>query len=271
MLINQATLSQFFSGIGSNSNSNSTGSASSEVLAKVSKAMEAKNTVAPKLNAALASDNTKLSALGKLMNGLTTFQSVAQSFSGTTPSATTLDAAQLKTKITALVDGYNGLNATMAGLRKGDLKSDAALAGVRNQISVAFSGNAGSASSAALSNIGITAQADGTWTIDAKKLQSAIDADPNGVSQIFTNGGKGIADNLTSTINGLVSKTGSIEQERGALNKDIASLNNKRSALEKSMTAQAQALAKIYSMQSGGGIGGGGVSGGHSSLLDMIG
>lgn len=262
MQINLATLSQFFSG---GSTSTSTNGTSAEVLDKVSKTLAAKNTVAPKLNAALTNDNTKLSALGKLMNGLTTFQSVAQSFSGAA-ATTKVDAAQLKAKITGLVDGFNSLNATMAGLRKGDLKSDAALASVRNQLSAAFSGGA---STQALNDIGITAQADGTWAVDAKKLQSAIDADPNGVSSLFSNGGKGIADNLVSTIKGLVSKSGSIEQERGALNKDIASLNTKKSALEKSMTAQAQALAKIYSMQSGSGSGG--VSGGHSSLLDMIG
>lgn len=264
MLINQATLSQFFSG----TSSNSTSSNSAEVLAQVSKTLESKNTVAPKLNAALANDNTKLSALGKLMNGLTTFQSVAQSLSSTATPTTTLDAAQLKTKITGLVDGFNSLNATLTGLRKGDLKSDAALASVRSQLSAAFSGEPGGATELALSKMGITAQADGTWAVDAKKLQSAIDTDPKGVASLFSNGGKGIADNLTSSIKTMVSSTGSIEKERGALNKDIASLNTRKSALEKSMTAQAQALAKIYSMQSGSG---GGVSGGRSSLLDLIG
>lgn len=264
MLINQATLSQFFSG---GSTSTSTNGTSAEVLDKVSKTLAAKNTVAPKINAALTNDNTKLSALGKLMNGLTTFQSVAQSFSSTTPSTSKLDGAQLKAKITGLVDGFNSLNATMAGLRKGDLKSDAALANVRNQISAAFSGGVGSATTQALNDIGISAQADGTWAIDAKKLQSAIDADPSSVSSLFSNGGKGIADSLTGTIKNLLSSTGGIEQERTALNQDIASLNKKKSALEKSMTAQAQALAKIYSLQSGSG----GVTGGRSSLLDMIG
>ncbi|HEX5392898.1 MAG TPA: flagellar filament capping protein FliD [Rhodocyclaceae bacterium] len=265
MLINQSTLAQFFSG--ANANSNSTSSSSAEILAKVSKTMEARNTVAPKLNAALASDNTKLSALGKLMSGLTTLQTSAQSLSGSTSSTTKLDAAQLKTKVTGLVDSYNALRTTMNGLRKGDLKSDAALSGVSTQLAAVFGGSNGGD---ALIKIGITTQADGSLAVDTKKLQAAIDADPSGVSNLFSNGandGKGIADNLTSSIKTLLSSTGSIEKERTALNKDVASLNTKKSALEKSMTAQAQALAKIYSMQSGST----GASSGRSSLLDLLG
>lgn len=64
-------------------NYNSTASnASADVYAKVSKIMQSQNTGAAKLNAALADDSTKLSGLGKLMNMLASFQSVAQSLSG---------------------------------------------------------------------------------------------------------------------------------------------------------------------------------------------
>jgi len=59
-----------------------TGNASADVYAKVSKIMQSQNTGAAKLNAALASDGTKLSGLGKLMNALASFQAVAQSLAG---------------------------------------------------------------------------------------------------------------------------------------------------------------------------------------------
>jgi flagellar hook-associated protein 2 len=245
MLTNQAILAKYLYG---NTSSNSTGSSSTDILAKVSKVMESRNTMAPKLNAALASDNTKLSALGKLLNGLTTFQSTAQSLSATA-SATTLDSSKLKDQITGLVDGYNALNTTLTGLRKGDLKSDVALAGVRSQLSGVLSASQGGTSGLSLTSIGITAQADGTLAVDAKKLQSAIAANPSGVAKLFANDGKGIAESLTASIKSMVSSSGSIEKEKSALNKDIASLNTKRSALEKSLTAQAQALVKLYSTQ----------------------
>lgn len=56
--------------------------ASADVYAKVSKIMESQNTGVAKLNSALANDSAKLSGLGKLMNMLASFQSVAQSLSG---------------------------------------------------------------------------------------------------------------------------------------------------------------------------------------------
>lgn len=71
-------LSQLLSG----GMANTTSSTSADVYAKVNKIMQAQNTEAPKLNAALASDNTKLSGLGKLLNALSSFQSVTKSLSG---------------------------------------------------------------------------------------------------------------------------------------------------------------------------------------------
>lgn len=53
-----------------------------DVLAQVTKTLEAKNTLAPRLNAALANDQTKLSGLGQLRGALATFQNVAQAISG---------------------------------------------------------------------------------------------------------------------------------------------------------------------------------------------
>jgi len=77
------TLSEIFAArYSSNASTSTSSSASAAVLEKVSKIMAAKNTEAPKLNAALATDNAKLSGLGKLLSSLSSFQSVAQSLSG---------------------------------------------------------------------------------------------------------------------------------------------------------------------------------------------
>lgn len=62
--------------------SNTAGNTSADVYATVSKIMQSQNTGVPKLNAALANDDAKLSGLGKLMSALASFQSVAQSLSG---------------------------------------------------------------------------------------------------------------------------------------------------------------------------------------------
>ena len=63
-------------------NANTSGSVSADVYNKVSKIMQAQNTPAPKLNAALTADKTTLSGLGQLQSALASFQGVAQSLSG---------------------------------------------------------------------------------------------------------------------------------------------------------------------------------------------
>lgn len=59
-----------------------TGVVPPDVLAQVTKTLQSKNTLAPKLNAALANDQTKLSGLGQLRGALATFQNVVQAVSG---------------------------------------------------------------------------------------------------------------------------------------------------------------------------------------------
>jgi flagellar hook-associated protein 2 len=248
------TLSQLLSGTSSNSGNSTT---SADVLAKVTKTMESRNTVAPKLNAALTSDNTKLSGLGKLLNSLTTFQSGAQSFAKA--------AVPLKDKVTDLIAKYNTLNASLKSLRQGELKTDGALSSIRNQFAAIMGSTSG-----ALTRMGIIAQADGSFAVDAKKLQSAIDANPDDVAKLFSDGGKGIADKLASQIQSMVSSTGSIAKEQTALNKDIAALNAKKSALQKNMMAQAEALAKFYSSQGGSSSAGGTGSSNMPNLFGML-
>lgn len=264
--------SSYFNAASSNSGSSSSSSNNSaDILAKVSKVMEAQNTGAPKLNAALASDNTKLSGLGKLLSSLTTFQSAAQSLSTTGAAAQGVaqDPAGLAKNVSNLVDKYNALNASLNGLKQGELKADASVSRIQNQLAQVF--GAGASGTAGLASIGVSTRKDGSLAIDATKLQNAINANPDGVAKLFGNGGKGIADKLVSQIQGMVGSTGSISKETTAINKDIAALNVKKDNLSKALTLQANALVAQYTQQSqsGSATSSGGGSGGYS-LFDYI-
>lgn len=57
-------------------------SAGVDVYERVKQVLDKQNTVAPRLNAAIASDNTRLSALGQLKGALAAFQGQAQALSG---------------------------------------------------------------------------------------------------------------------------------------------------------------------------------------------
>ena len=223
---------------------------SADVLAKVSKIMQAQKTDAPKLNAALANDNTTLSGLGKMLNALTSFQSVAKSLSSS--GSGTPSSPQLLKNVTDLVSTYNSLNASLKGLQQGDLKANGSATRIQAQLARAFSalsnGTAGSAS-LTLANIGITTEKNGDLAIDATKLQAAIHANPGNVSKLFSSSGKGIADNLVSLIQGMIGSSGSIQKDTVAINKDISTINTKKTKLATALTNQANALVKAYSAQ----------------------
>lgn len=159
-------------------------------------------------------------------------------------------SAQLSQNVTNLVNAYNTLNAKLNALQQGDLKAEGSALRIRNQLARIFasdSNDATGASSPTRAKIGIAAQKDGSLTIDANKLQNAINADPVSVAALFTNGGKGIADSLASQIQGWVGPAGSIPKKTTAINRDITALNVKRGSLEKALTAQAATLVKLYS------------------------
>lgn len=63
-------------------NAGTGGNISAEVYNKVSKLMASQNTAAPKLNAALSADRTKLSGIGQLRSALASFQGVAEAVGG---------------------------------------------------------------------------------------------------------------------------------------------------------------------------------------------
>lgn len=249
--------------------SNTTSNSTTDVYATVSKIMQSQNTGVPKLNAALASDNTTLSGLGKLMSALTTFQSVAHSFSASG------DATQLATKVTDLVSSYNALNAGLTGLQQGDLKGDGSVSRIQGQLSRVFSmGSSGSSGTTyfSLRNIGISIQKNGDLVVNSAKLQSAISAEPGDVAKLFTNNGKGIADNLVSQIQGMVGQNGSIQKETQSVNKDITALTAKKNSLANALTAEANALVKQYSQQgSAFGSTASSQTGGNPTLFDMLG
>ena len=250
-------LSQFFPSTSSNSGTSTT---SADVSARVTKVMQAQNTGAAKLNAALTSDTTTLSGLGKLLNALSTFQSLAQPLSSSTASAsstassgsTVADPNQLSQKITALVNGYNSLNAGLTGLQQGDLKAEGSITRIQSQISrvlnLGSSGTVGG-SLITLGSIGITTQKNGDLTIDPTKLQSAISANPSGVAKLFSDTGTGIADNLVSQVQSMIGANGSIPRETASITKDISALTVKKNSLAQALTNEANALTKLYSQQ----------------------
>lgn len=161
-------------------------------------------------------------------------------------------SAQIAKNVTNLVNAYNTLNAKLSTLQQGELKVDGSALRAQSQLKGILTSSANSTTGSpvqALANMGITTQKNGNLVVDTNKLQAAISLDSASVTKLFTNGGKGIADHLVSQIQGILSPVGGLSRKVAAVNQDITALNAKKSSLGKSLTAQANALVKLYSQQ----------------------
>lgn len=160
-------------------------------------------------------------------------------------------STQIAQNVTNLVNAFNTLNDKLNALKQGALKSDGSAARAQSQLqSILTSSNV---SMQTLASLGVSIQANGNLSIDTNALQSAISADPAGVAKLFTNGSSGLTESFSSQIQAILSPAGELSKKTTSINQDITTLNTKKDALEKSLTAQTNALVQYYSGQSGSG------------------
>jgi flagellar hook-associated protein 2 len=190
---------------------------------------------------------------------------------GKTDVTVAQDSSQIAQNVTNFVNAYNELNNQLTALQKGGLKQDQALGQVSRELNTLVAG-AGGVSKSALAAAGVTADSNGKLVLDDKKLKSAIAADPAAVSQLFTNNGKGLADQFDARIDTLTSKNSTIQKETVSINKDIATLTAKKADLAKTLTSQANALVALYTQQEQSAANGGALPGynGPRSLFDIL-
>ena len=181
------------------------------------------------------------------------------------------DSSQIASNVASFVKAYNELNTKMQSLQEGDLKYDTALKQVSTQMSQVLRTASNGVPVSVLASAGVTLGKSGELVLDEKKLKSAIDADPDAVSKLFTNNGKGVADQFGSKIGELTGTSSLITKEVQTVGKEITTLNTKKAELAKALTAQAEALVKLYSAQEQMGIGSvlPGYTG-KSSLFDFL-
>lgn len=197
--------------------------------------------------------------------------SVELTGTGQTDVVIAKDASQIASNVTKLVAAYNELNAKMQTLQKGDLKSDTALGQVTSQMQQVLRTASNGVPSSVLSAAGVTLGKDGNLLLDDKKLASAIAADPDAVSKMFTNDGKGVADMFASKATTLTSDSSTLRREVTSVNKEITTLTSKKADMAKALTAQATALANLYSQQEASGNSAlPGYTGGAQSLFDFM-
>lgn len=174
--------------------------------------------------------------------------SVTLTGAGKTDVTVSQDSAQIAQNVTNFVNAYNDLSNKLTALQKGELKSDLALGQVSRELNSLVQGGGG-VSKTALAAAGVTVDSSGKLVLDDKKLKSAIAADSAGVAGLFTNQGKGLADQFDAKIDALTGKNSSIQREAQQVSKGIDSLTAKKADLAKALTTQANVLVAFYTQQ----------------------
>jgi flagellar hook-associated protein 2 len=241
---------------------NPNGQLSEAVAAKVTQALAPATAGIKQLNTSLTQGQTKLSALGQVQSAIADFQTLAKTLGSSSTTATSADVTK---NVKSFVTAYNALNTKLATLKSGDLKTDPGLAQVSAQMTQALRDAGGTSSTGALSKAGISLSG-GQLTIDSTKLTAALTANPSAVAGLLSGNGNGVADKLSSKLGALTSSGGAIGRETAAATRDISATETKRATMTKTLTAQATALAALYTQQEQAGA-----SGGATSLFDMMG
>jgi flagellar hook-associated protein 2 len=196
-------------------------------------------------DARLSVDGKAVTSDSNVITGAIGGTALALTATGSTSVTVAQDSNAIARNISNFVDGFNNLAARLKTLKQGDLKSDTAIGQVQDQLAQLLARNNG-----ALAGAGVSLDRNGNLQIDAKLLNEAIVADPGKVSRLFTDGGKGIADQLGSTIARLIGDDGAISKQRVSIDRGISALTSQKATLTRALSAQAQALVSQYAQVS---------------------
>jgi flagellar capping protein FliD len=250
---------------------NTSGELSADVAAKVTAALQPAQAGITMLNTAMTTGQTKISALGQVQSAIADFQTLAKGLSttsttGTTGATPTADA--VSKNVQSFVTAYNALATKLQTLGAGDLKSDPGLAQVSAQMTQALRDAGGTSGSGALSKAGIALSGSGQLTVDSTKLSAALAADPSAVANLLggNGSGTGVMDKVSSKLAAVSSAGGVIGRETTSATTALSTTVSKRDALTKALTAQATALAAMYTQQEQADSGST-----TTSLFDMLG
>jgi flagellar hook-associated protein 2 len=131
---------------------------------------------------------------------------------------------------------------------------------VRNQLDQLVRSAGGSTE--ALANAGLSIDTNGRLKLDSGILNAAINANPDAVTKVFTNEGRGLADALGSRLESLGGERGVVSRALAQADREVDTLQTRKSAMAQMLTVQAQALVRLYTQDE--------QLGGASSLFDLF-
>ncbi len=201
---------------------------------------------------ATSSSNTITNAL----NGVTLDLTGTTAADSPATLTVSTDTATIESNVSALVSAYNTLVGTFSSLggydsstsTAGPMMGSALLSGIENQIQNALYSvvDTGSSTYDSLASVGITANSDGTLSLDQATLANALATDFSAVSALFSGSG-GVATSLNTQITDALASNGSIASTSQTLTSEENSLTQQNNELTQQMDALSASLTQQYS------------------------
>lgn len=160
------------------------------------------------------------------------------------------DPSAIAANVKSLVGAFNTMNSQLGALRSGDAGSDSAL----NQVVTQMGQVIDAADPKALAEMGITRK-NGGLVLDETKLKAAIAADPERVTAMFANSGKGLAEQLAKRAGQQIASGGAVANQAHAIQDEVDKLSDKKAKIVDTVNRQAAMLAQQYAL-AGAGVGG---------------
>lgn len=145
------------------------------------------------------------------------------------------DIAAVQAEVKSFADAFNELRAQIKGLRDGGLGADSSLLSIERQVFSVLNSSATGGAYSVLSEVGLTMQKDGTMSLDSAELEAALEADLDGVAQLFAADGQGFANRLTTLADGWLSTDGLIDSREDGLKARMDDLIDRQIAFERNL------------------------------------
>lgn len=168
-----------------------------------------------------------------------------------------LDTSALTSQLNSFVSAYNSINAALhvqldyTGTTKGTntLFGDSTLRQLQNALGSVMSGAYGSN---AIDSIGLVRDKTGNLSLDTSKLNAALAANPNAISNLFITGGFASAvtkltDAYSSAGGILAAKTDSLTSRFTSLQTEADQINSRANALQTQLQNQFNSLEQMMS------------------------
>jgi flagellar hook-associated protein 2 len=165
------------------------------------------------------------------------------------------DADATQQKLQTFVTAYNAvmavvqqqLDASQTTNRTTTLAGDTTISRLQRSLQSITSSIVGSGSVRALADLGVKTQRDGSLTIDADVLSSAIARDPGAVDAIFTDKGSGIAKLTSRLVDGYTAPSnGLISIRQSGLQKQISQMDDRAAQMQARLDTYRQILVDQF-------------------------